>query len=192
MRRIDRVTLTTNRAVFVSFQGTELRVQEAFVRAPDEVLQAIVVFVCGRAVERRVARRKILAWPVPGRRPRKRSPERLHPDDRPLVDRLVVEHRRLNDARFGGALQRVRIGISRRMRSRLGHYAPAATHGEAAIMVSRRHIRRHGWEEAVDTLLHEMIHQWQEENGLPVDHGPVFRLKANEVGAQPRAKRVVT
>jgi hypothetical protein len=36
-----------------------------------------------------------------------------------------------------------------------------------------------------------MIHQWQEESGLPVDHGPQFRRKAREVGAQPRAKRLV-
>jgi hypothetical protein len=31
-------------------------------------------------------------------------------------------------------------------------------------------------------LLHEMVHQWQAENGLPVDHGAVFRRKAQEVG----------
>lgn len=191
LRRIERVTLTANRAVYISFQGMELRVQQAFANAPDEVLRAIVVFVCGRGIERRVARRQILAWPLPGRAPRKRSSERPHPDDRPLVERLVVEHKRLNDARFGGALRRVRISVSRRLRSRLGHYAPAASHGEATIVVSRRHIRRHGWDEALDTLLHEMIHQWQEEAGLPVDHGPAFRRKAREVGAQPRAKRVV-
>jgi hypothetical protein len=178
--------------VFVSFQGTELRVQQAFASAPDDVLRAIVVFVCGRGVERRIARRLLLAWPVPDREPRKRRSEQLHPDDRPMVDRLKSEHRRLNEERFGGSLRRVRILVSRRMRSRLGHYAPAATHGEATIAISRRHIRRHGWDEALDTLLHEMIHQWQEESGFPVDHGPGFRRKAREVGAEPRAKRMVS
>ena len=191
LKRIERITLTSNRAVYVSFQGTELRVQKAFLRAPDEILEAIVAFVSGRGLQRRIARRKILSWPIPGRAPRKRSPERLHPDDRPLADRLVAEHQRLNQLRFAGTLRPVRIGVSRRMRSRLGHYAPASTHGEASIVVSRRHIRRHGWDEAIDTLLHEMIHQWQEESGLPVDHGPQFRRKAREVGAQPRAKRLV-
>lgn len=192
MRRIERVTLTTNRSVFVSYKGTQLRVQQAFATAPDELLRAIVVFVGGRGVERRIARRQILTWPIPGREPRPRRSERLHPDDRPMVDRLGAEHRRLNQERFGGALRRVRILVSRRMRSRLGHYAPAAAHGDATIAISRRHIRRHGWDEALDTLLHEMIHQWQEESGLAVDHGPTFRRKAREVGAEPRAKRMVS
>lgn len=192
MRRIERVTLTTNRSVFVSYQGNQLRVQQAFATAPDDLLRAIVVFVCGRGVERRIARRRILTWPIPGRESRPRRSERLHPDDRPMVDRLTAEHRRLNQERFGGALSRVRILVSRRMRSRLGHYAPAAAYGEATIAISRRHIRRHGWDEAIDTLLHEMVHQWQEESGLPVDHGPAFRRKAREVGAEPRAKRMVS
>lgn len=178
--------------MFVSFQGNQLRVQRAFASAPDELLRAIVMFVCGRGVERRIARQRILAWPIPGRESRPRRSERLHPDDRPMVDRLTAEHWRLNQERFGGALSRVRILVSRRMRSRLGHYAPAAARGAATIAISRRHVRRHGWDEALDTLLHEMVHQWQEESGLPVDHGPAFRRKAREVGAEPRAKRVVS
>ncbi|MBK9979243.1 MAG: hypothetical protein IPP20_15230 [Gemmatimonadetes bacterium] len=46
-------------------------------------------------------------------------------------------------------------------------------------------------DEAFDTLLHEMVHQWQEENGHPIDHGPLFRQKAHEVGTTPRAKRTL-
>jgi hypothetical protein len=64
------------------------------------------------------------------------------------------------------------------MRARLGHYMSAAPSGEPAeIVVSRRHIRRHGWEEALHTLLHEMVHQWQDETGHPIDHGRMFRAK---------------
>ncbi len=192
LRGIEQLTVTTNRTVYVSFKGNELRVQKAFLRAPENVLRAIVVFVCGRGVERRAARKIILDFPIPGRVPGgKLRSERLHPDDRHMADRLVAEHERLNEMRFGGALKRVRISVSRRMRTRLGHYAPAASHGRASIVLSRRHIRRHGWEEAIDTLLHEMVHQWQEESGLPVDHGPAFRRKAREVGTQPRARRVL-
>lgn len=29
-------------------------------------------------------------------------------------------------------------------------------------------------EQARATLLHEMVHQWQFEQGLPMDHGPTF------------------
>ena len=191
LRGVARLTLTRNRSVWVSHRGGDLRVHEAFADAPDDVLRAIVVFTCGRGVQRLVARRMILEYPVPQRAAPRRAPERAHPDDRPIAARLTAEHARLNDERFGGVLRRVPVRVSRRMRTRLGHYAPAASHGSPEIVVSRRHIRRHGWEEALDTLLHEMVHQWQEESGLPVDHGPAFRRKAREVGASPRARRVV-
>jgi len=69
----------------------------------------------------------------------------------------------------------------------------ASPSGEASeIVVSRRHIRRHGWDEALHTLLHEMVHQWQDETGHPIDHGRLFRAKAREVGVTPSARRTVT
>jgi hypothetical protein len=40
-------------------------------------------------------------------------------------------------------------------------------------------------------MLHEMVHQWQAETGLGVDHGPTFRRKARDVGVLPQAKRTV-
>jgi hypothetical protein len=40
-------------------------------------------------------------------------------------------------------------------------------------------------------MLHEMVHQWQAESGLGVDHGPTFRAKAREVGVLPAARRSV-
>jgi hypothetical protein len=192
LKGITRLTLTRNRSVYVSFRGPEMRVHEAFASAPEDVLRAIVVFANGRGVERRVAKRVIIEYPIPRSERKRRSTERLHPDDRPMADRLTQAHERLNTERFGGALSPMRIRVSRRMRTRLGHYAPAASHGTAEIVLSRRHVRRHGWDEALDTLLHEMVHQWQDESGLPVDHGQSFRSKAREVGAQPRAKRLVT
>ena len=39
------------------------------------------------------------------------------------------------------------------------------------------------------TLLHEMVHQWQAEQGHPIDHGRLFREKAIEVGIEPAARR---
>ena len=54
------------------------------------------------------------------------------------------------------------------MRSRLGQYTAVTQYGEPAeITISRRHIKRHGWSEALHTLLHEMVHQWQAEYGAP-------------------------
>jgi hypothetical protein len=92
----------------------------------------------------------------------------------------------LNERWFAGRLDEVPIRLSSRMRRRLGHYEPAAE-GAPAIVISARHLRRDGWARTERTLLHEMVHQWQDENRLPVDHGRVFRRKAAEVGIEPRA-----
>ncbi len=104
--------------------------------------------------------------------------------------RLRQHHAELNAARFGGELAAIPIRVSRRMKSRLGHYVwRGQAMREAEIVISRRHRRREGWDEAVHTLLHEMVHQWQDERGLAVDHGPEFRRKARAVGIVPRARR---
>jgi hypothetical protein len=78
------------------------------------------------------------------------------------------------------------------MKSRLGHYTAAPPGGTGEIAISYRHLRRHGWTEALHTLLHEMVHQWQDETGHPLDHGRDFRRKAREVGIVPAAKRGIT
>ena len=109
----------------------------------------------------------------------------------PLIRELMRLHKAYNDERFDGTLREVPIRISRRMRSRLGHYSPASEGCEPEIVLSRRHIRRDGWEEALHTLLHEMVHQWQDEQGLVVDHGASFRAKARAVGITPMACRAV-
>jgi len=190
---IDRCRLTRNRAVMVSYRGRELRVHQGYLSAPSEVLTAIVTFVSGKtAASRRLARRRILAYPV-ARAPRARRPDVPHPDDAPLTKRLTEWHRRYNDRHFDGGLKTISVRVSRRMRARLGHYMSASPSGELAeIVVSRRHIRRHGWDEALHTLLHEMVHQWQDETGHPIDHGRVFRAKAREVGVVASARRTVT
>jgi len=190
-----RVLLTTNRTVVVSYSGGELRIHNSFLGASEEVWKAIITFVHGRnRVARQEARRTILEFPVPHSPDvprRRRAPERTHHADVPIIRELSRWHKALNDERFGGALRTVPIRISRRMKSRLGHYSPAADGCEQEIVLSRRHIRRDGWEEALHTLLHEMVHQWQDEHGFAVDHGARFRAKARAVGITPLACRAV-
>jgi hypothetical protein len=78
------------------------------------------------------------------------------------------------------------------MRTRLGELSVDLRTGRPLeIAISRRHIARHPWPEVEHTLLHEMVHQWQAESGLRVDHGPTFRRKAVEVGVLPAAQRQV-
>jgi hypothetical protein len=190
-----RVRLTTNRTVVVSYSGGELRIHNSFLGASEEVWKAIIIFVHGRnRVARQEARRTILEFPVarpPNAPRRKRTRERTHPADLPIIRELARWHRAYSEARFGGTLRPVPIRISRRMKSRLGHYSPSSDGREPEIVLSRRHIRRDGWEEALHTLLHEMVHQWQDEQGLPVDHGASFRAKARAVGITPLACRAV-
>lgn len=193
LRRMQTCTLTRNRNVMVSFRGTELRVHEGYLTAPDDVLAAIVVFVEGRTrAHRRRARGRLLGYSVgtavtPGR-PR----ERTHPEDESLALRLTEWHARYNAQHFGGTLRPLTVRVSRRMRSRLGHYTPATKQGDPAeIAISRRHLRRHGWAEALETLLHEMVHQWQDETGMAIDHGRTFRVRARALGITPGARRAV-
>lgn len=190
--RFERVRLTRNRTVMVSFSGQELRVHEGYLTAPRHVHAAMVTFVAGRTrAERRAAREAILAHPVERAGVARRTPP-TRPEDAWLVEELQEWHRRYNARYFDGQLKPVTIRISRRMRSRLGHYTAALPRGQRAeIAIGRTHIERHGWEEALHTLLHEMVHQWQDELGHPIDHGPTFRQKAREVGITPSARRTV-
>ena len=190
---IERCRLTSNRTVMVSFKGGELRVHRGYLAAPPEVHRAIARFVSARrGADRRAAQAVLLAHPVARDESRPRRPrEATHPDDAAAAARLERAHRELNARHFGGTLRSVPVRVSRRMRRRLGHYAAASSAEGAEIAIARSHLRRHGWEEAVHTLLHEMVHQWQDESGLAIDHGRDFRRKAREVGITARAARLV-
>lgn len=192
---MHKVKLTRNRTVVVSHGRGELRIHRSFLTAPEEVWRAVIAFVHARnRVKRSEARQRILAFPIelPDDAPvRRRSPEQTDPRDEPIRAELIRLHRSYNAERFDGKLRDVQIRVSRRMRTRLGHYTPADEFGAAEIAISRRHIRRDGWSEAGHTLLHEMVHQWQDEQGLGLNHGSQFRAKARAVGITPAACRAV-
>jgi hypothetical protein len=192
LRRISRCRLTRNRNVMVSFGAGELRVHEGYLAAPEPVLRAIVTFVEGRTrAERRGAQRVIVGFPVRSPRPASRR-DRTHADDVEVAAQLTAWHARYNARHFEGWLKPIEIRVSRRMKTRLGHYTAATTGGEIAeIAISRAHLRKHGWPEALHTLLHEMVHQWQDESGHTIDHGTTFRAKARAVGVAPYARRVL-
>jgi len=192
LTRIKRCRLTRNRNVMVSFGAGELRVHEGYLDASPTVLRAIVTFVEGRTrAERRAAQRIIVAHPIRTPRPPARR-DRTHEEDLEIAEKLGDWHGRYNSRHFHGRLKRVPIRVSRRMKSRLGHYTAGTPGGEPAeIAISRAHLKKHGWEETLHTLLHEMVHQWQDESGHTIDHGATFRAKAREVGIAPYARRVL-
>jgi len=192
---MHRVKLTRNRTVVVSHGRGELRIHHSFLTAPEEVWRAVIAFVHARSrVKRSEAREKILAFPIElpdDAVVRRRSPDKTDPRDEPMVRELERLHAKYNEEQFEGKLRDIRIRVSRRMRSRLGHYIRADKFGPAEIAISRRHIRRDGWDETAHTLLHEMVHQWQDEQGLGLNHGSQFRAKARAVGITPAACRAV-
>jgi hypothetical protein len=195
LRDVDRILTHTNRTVMVSLARRVLRLHRGYASAPDRVLLAIVRFLDPRVPRsaRRGAEREFLGFPVetyappPPRPPRQ---ERPRPGDVVLLQRLASLHQRLNEQHFGGALGTIPIRLSGRMRTRLGELAMDLRTGcPEEIAISRHHIQRHPWPEVEHTVLHEMVHQWQAESGLPVDHGRTFRRKARELGIEPQAKR---
>jgi hypothetical protein len=152
-----------------------------------------VQFIEGRTRgDRARARQRLLAFPISSDAATRRKRQGTHPEDARLAERLTEWHRTYNERHFGGELRSIAVRVSRRMRGRLGHYTAATAAGDPAeIAISRRHLRRHGWDEALATLLHEMVHQWQDEHGHPIDHGRIFRQKARAVGISPHARRTV-
>jgi hypothetical protein len=194
---VDRILTHTNTTVMLSLSRRTLRLHRGYAFAPDEVLRAIIQFLNPRIPRsrRRSAERQFLEFPVSSyvatqelaiRRARHR------PGDLAVLRRLKDLHRTLNRLHFGGRLAEIRIRLSSRMKSRLGELAVDAKTGQPReIGISRRHIRRDDWSEVEHTLLHEMVHQWQAESGMDVDHGPIFRVKAREVGVLPAARRKV-
>jgi hypothetical protein len=197
LTEVDRILTHTNTTVMLSLSRRTLRLHRGYAFAPDEVLRAIVQFLNPRVprLRRRSAEQQFLQFPVasyvvtPGRTIRR---ERRRPGDLALLRRLKELHHALNQLHFGGRLGEIPIRLSSRMKSRLGEVAVDAKTGQPTeIGISRRHINRHDWSEVEHTLLHEMVHQWQAESGMDVDHGSTFRAKAREVGVIPAAKRKV-
>ena len=196
LRDVSRILTHSNRTVMVSIgsDGT-LRLHRGYAWASDRVLRAIVRFLDPRAPRRlrRSAQRELLAFPAehyaPARPVRR---DRPRPGDLRLIDRLQRLHAELNGRHFGGSLGELPIRLSGRMRTRLGELAvDLRSSRPLEIAISRRHLSRHDWVEVEHTMLHEMVHQWQAETGLRVDHGPTFRRKAREVGVLPAARRRV-
>jgi hypothetical protein len=199
LRGVAGVRATDNRAVMVGLSKVRvLRVHRGYAHAPDRVLRAIVRFVARTTPRllRRAAQHEILSFRAEahasGPPRRRRAPDRERPGDAAHVARLLACFRDANAAHFGGLLPELPIRLSGRMRSRLGQLCLSRETGRPfEITVGRRHVERHDWQEVADTLLHEMVHLWQHENGHAVDHGSQFRAKARDVGVAPAARRAV-
>jgi hypothetical protein len=191
------VVFTRNRRTMVSVGdgGATLRLHECFRAAPPEVLRAVGKLLSRRgAAEREAARAEVrdflasalrtpaAAPTAPAPRPRRRPAA-----DRPQLARLQAEFDRVNAEFFGGALPRVHLALSGRMRRRNGHFSSVPLE----IVVSRTLCLDAAAGEAEKTLRHEMIHLWQYVEGHKPGHGRDFRRWATHLGIHPRATRTV-
>ena len=189
------VILHANRRVLVSMtRRGALRVHRGYEAAPDDVVSAIAKWARPRTrrVDRRLAQRILVSFPVHAHAPpapsSRRAPDAPRPEDQATLTRLRTLHAELNTRHFGGTLGPCDIRLSRRMRRRLGEFRPPPGTGERPeIALGLRHLRRDGWARTAGTLLHEMVHQWQAETGRPLGHGRAFREKCAEVGIEGRA-----
>ena len=191
LRGVDALVLMRTRTVMVSLSGRTLRVHEGYADAPESILRAVVTFAMARTKSARVAARDAILSHDVERAPMARRTEPARPGDLAILAHLVDAHRDLNVRWFNDCLTLVPIRLSGRMATRLGHYDPGTRFTAAEIVLSRKHVVRHGWREALHTLLHEMVHQWQHESNQTIDHGREFRRKCREVGITAAACREV-
>ncbi len=108
--------------------------------------------------------------------------ERLHGA---WLRRLRQQWREINEEKLGMALLPP-LFIIDRGEARLGRYSP----GERLLGIAERHIWDHAWEEVVDTLRHEMAHQYVHEvlgAGDEPPHGPAFTHACERLGIHPGA-----
>ena len=196
--QVRDVQLHANRTVLVSLtpRGV-LRIHRGYAYAADRTLEAVVTFIRPGAngQARTAARKAIETFPVERYAPRtpgRNGTRRLTSEERRVVAELQRAHADLNRRFFGGRLGHVPIRLSSRMSTRLGEVAVDRTTGRMAeIALNRRHVERDEWREVCETLLHEMVHQWQVESGHVPDHGARFRAKAREVGIVAAARKAV-
>jgi hypothetical protein len=190
----QRVAFTHNRRTMISVgrDRSLIRMHLSFAGADEAVLAAVAVLYTPGAPPRKrnaakqAVRAFINAIPLDRTvaRPLRRRP---HPRDRVHLERMQAVFDEVNRASFSGKLPRVPIHLSHKMRRRNGHFSSRPLE----IVISWRLCAHGAPGEAEETMRHEMIHLWQYVEGLPVDHGPVFRRTARRLNVHPRATRPV-
>lgn len=90
---------------------------------------------------------------------------------------LQLLYAMLNAQHFGGVLPGYRIVYNNRMTSVAGRigYRPAVIELSVPLLKANVH-------HLEATLLHEMVHAWLHQHGMPSGHGAAFKRKMREVG----------
>src|SRR5262249_49745415 len=90
------------------------------------------------------------------------------------------------DDAFALRVPEISLGVDRLRSTCFGHFRRGhnAFGLKGEIVLNERHLRRPGWQ-ILGTLLHEMLHGWQQAHGRPGrrnHHNKEFRAKAESLG----------
>ena len=101
-----------------------------------------------------------------------------------VIDMITERANKMNEKFFDNELDisNIIFIVSKRMTSSLGSYRREYSHNKLIrqyIKISNRIIE--GSEEWKNTLLHELIHAWQELKGYTDSHGKSFKRKAYQI-----------
>jgi predicted SprT family Zn-dependent metalloprotease len=96
-----------------------------------------------------------------------------------VIDRLARHYDVTNRQKFDGVLpERYHIGFNPYLRRLTGRI----TYGLRLIEISAYHFRQYGFEDAVQTLEHEMLHLYLHTLGKPSGHNSLFKELARGLG----------
>jgi predicted SprT family Zn-dependent metalloprotease len=95
----------------------------------------------------------------------------------PSIAELQLLFARLNLEHFNGVLRAHRIEYNARLSTCTGRICYRPPFIELSLPLLSRHPKQ-----VRATLLHEMVHAWLHQLGLPSGHGPDFKAKLREVG----------
>jgi len=95
----------------------------------------------------------------------------------PSIADLQLLFAQLNLEHFGGVLRAHRIEYNARLTTCTGRICYRPPFIELSLPLLARHPKQ-----VEATLLHEMVHAWLHQAGLPSGHGSEFKAKMREVG----------
>jgi predicted SprT family Zn-dependent metalloprotease len=95
-----------------------------------------------------------------------------------VLAQLTEHFRVVNRAKFDGVLPEFAIVFNPFLRRLTGRI----TYSTRLIEISRYHFRQYGFDDAVATLEHEMLHLYLHTLGRPSGHNALFKQMARQLG----------
>jgi hypothetical protein len=107
------------------------------------------------------------------------------------VKDIVDYAKESNELYFGGELdlRSIRFSISNRMTRAMGKFSYSHRQGQQIKVSSLLSGITDEWK---NTVVHELVHAWQYQSGLKLDHGYSFKKKAAEIARISNRQMIIT